>query len=184
MATLEYAVDYTSGTSDTTSGTYWMSGDGGTTWRQVNIHWAASSNTTWELTTPPQEQAIPDLWPADIGIHPTQSLTVDMKIEKERLQYRQWSRNAAERRALRLLEMLFGSVEGIPGFSVNSQIHKGRTYYIPTNGDMVRVFENGEYSHKLCAHPKGELPKTDHVIARKLMLEINEEAFLAVANRH
>ncbi|MGH2620331.1 MAG: hypothetical protein ACRDHG_07145 [Anaerolineales bacterium] len=90
----------------------------------------------------------------------------------------------AEQRARALLEELFGAeIEPTEDFmEVVSGLHPGRRYRIPRAG-MVQVWDGGQYSHKLCAGCQG-LPEGDSVIARRLLLELNEAAFLQTAVRH
>jgi hypothetical protein len=41
----------------------------------------------------------------------------------------------------------------------------------------------GQRLHRLCAHPQAYLPDYDHMLAQKLALEADEDAFLRLANR-
>lgn len=45
----------------------------------------------------------------------------------------------------------------------------------------VRRIDDGA---RLCAHCNDNLPIFDHLLAQKLMIESDEDAFLAIANRH
>jgi hypothetical protein len=46
--------------------------------------------------------------------------------------------------------------------------------------NVTRLYDN----QRLCAHCHDSLPMDDHYLAQKLMLENDEEAFLAIAVRH
>jgi hypothetical protein len=69
----------------------------------------------------------------------------------------------------------------------------GQHYRIRDDGHVVANIEVVERDllghdrvlHRLCAHI-GEygIPQADHLLAQKLMLEADEEAFLRLANRH
>lgn len=57
---------------------------------------------------------------------------------------------------------------------------------IPHMVANIDVLGDGEsISHKLCGHcDVREVPLADHLLAQKLMLEIAEDDFLCIANRH
>jgi len=59
----------------------------------------------------------------------------------------------------------------------------GRQYRVHVSHLVANVtrLEDGA---RLCAHCDPSLPRADHLLAQKLMLEYDEEAFLQVANRH
>lgn len=62
-------------------------------------------------------------------------------------------------------------------------------YRIRGNGTLVAnvdvLKDDGKISHRLCAHCNpNEIPMPDHLLAQKLMLEISEDDFLRIANRH
>lgn len=50
------------------------------------------------------------------------------------------------------------------------------------NVDMINA--KGFIEHRLCAHPGVDVPNGDTMLAQKLMLEVDERAFLRIANRH
>lgn len=50
------------------------------------------------------------------------------------------------------------------------------------NVDMINA--KGFIEHRLCAHPGVDVPNGDTMLAQKLMLEVDEPAFLRIANRH
>jgi hypothetical protein len=52
------------------------------------------------------------------------------------------------------------------------------THHITAN---VRRLDDGA---RLCAHCNDNLPISDHLLAQKLMIENDEDSFLAIANRH
>jgi hypothetical protein len=65
----------------------------------------------------------------------------------------------------------------------------GKLYRIRDGGHVVANIEAlhdaENVSHRLCAHcDASKYPLGDHFLAQKLMLELDEEAFLRIANRH
>lgn len=63
---------------------------------------------------------------------------------------------------------------------------KGKMFRIRTthaSGNVEELDEHGEPVARFCAHPRG-VPLGDQLLAQKLALETDEEAFLAVANCH
>lgn len=94
-------------------------------------------------------------------------------------------RNAADQKALRLLlthldEKQRKEFEDKGSFVVMGQ--SGQHYRIFTNAISGNVHLIGK-KEKLCAHMGQEIPTADHFLAQKLMLEIDEQAFLRIANR-
>lgn len=98
-------------------------------------------------------------------------------------------RDAAERRAEQLLLQVLSLeqrqqfnqdqsfvVEGRRGYRY--RIRKGRT----ANIDMVRP--DGRIEHRLCVHPREDVPDFDTMVAQKVMLEADEDLILKTANRH
>lgn len=57
-----------------------------------------------------------------------------------------------------------------------------RTYRIPGAGGLVRVYEQGHAIMDLCLQPVDPLPDGDVVVMHKLMIEANEQEYLAKAN--
>jgi hypothetical protein len=57
-----------------------------------------------------------------------------------------------------------------------------RTYRIPASTGRVRVFDRGRETVELCVQPTESLPNSDVVLLHKLMIEANEEEYLARAN--
>lgn len=57
-----------------------------------------------------------------------------------------------------------------------------RTYRIPGAGGLVRVYEQGQAIMDLCLQPVDALPDGDVVLMHKLMIEANEQEYLAKAN--
>jgi hypothetical protein len=60
---------------------------------------------------------------------------------------------------------------------------EGRMYRVPLAPGRVRVFEHGQALMDLCVWPIDPLPIEDLVALHKLMIECNEPAYLAAANR-
>lgn len=58
------------------------------------------------------------------------------------------------------------------------RIRQGRS----GNIDMVKA--DGTIQHRLCAHPREDVPDFDTMLAQKLMLEHDEDSFINLANRH
>jgi hypothetical protein len=56
-------------------------------------------------------------------------------------------------------------------------------YQIQTEGIVANVKRLTD-NQKLCAHLECQMPLYDHILAQKLMLEYDEDSFLAIANRH
>jgi hypothetical protein len=59
----------------------------------------------------------------------------------------------------------------------------GRQYRVNVSHLVANVTRLDDGA-RLCAHCDPSLPRSDHLLAQKLMLEYDEEAFLRVANRH
>ncbi len=57
-----------------------------------------------------------------------------------------------------------------------------RIYRIPGAGGLVRVYEQGHAVMDLCLQPVDPLPDGDVVVMHKLMIEGNEQEYLAKAN--
>lgn len=57
-----------------------------------------------------------------------------------------------------------------------------RVYRIPGGAGRVRVYERGREVVELCLQPTEPLPDSDLVLLHKLMIEANEQEYLAKAN--
>jgi hypothetical protein len=57
-----------------------------------------------------------------------------------------------------------------------------RIYRIPSAGGLVRVYEQGHAVMDLCLQPVDAIPDGDVVVMHKLMIEGNEQEYLAKAN--
>lgn len=65
---------------------------------------------------------------------------------------------------------------------VASHIHEGRLYRIPRYEGRILVYEDGRVKSELCIQPVTPLPANDVVALHKLMIEGNEQGYLARAN--
>lgn len=65
---------------------------------------------------------------------------------------------------------------------VASLTHRQRFYRIPLMDGMVNVFEDGKPIQRLCIQPINSLPRYDVIAIHKLMIEGNEQEYLARAN--
>jgi hypothetical protein len=65
---------------------------------------------------------------------------------------------------------------------VPSPSHAERLYRIPGAGGLVRMYERGIAIVDLCLQPADPLPHADIVALHKLMIEGDEDAYLARAN--
>jgi len=64
-----------------------------------------------------------------------------------------------------------------------------RKYRVRTNGELVAnidVMDGDRVAHRLCGHINhtAGVPTNDHFLAQKVMLELAEDEFLRLANRH
>ncbi len=104
----------------------------------------------------------------------------------------QWSRLlashfAAERRANALVRTLLtaGQLQQLRrhGYlEVASPSIPTRVYRVPGAGGLVRVYESGHAIIDLCLQSVDALPDGDVIIMHKLMIEGNEQEYLAKAN--
>ncbi len=60
--------------------------------------------------------------------------------------------------------------------------HENRVYRIPRKAGRIRVYENGRAQVELCIQPAQPLPENDVIVLHKLMIEGNEQSYLARAN--
>ncbi|HEY7984570.1 MAG TPA: hypothetical protein VID73_10410 [Ktedonobacterales bacterium] len=94
----------------------------------------------------------------------------------------------AERRALALLRAMLTPHElrqlnwlgylDVPSPSIGQRI-----YRVPRGQGMVQVLEGGRAVMRLCLQPTIRLPDADIVVMHKLMIEANEAAYFAQANK-
>jgi len=96
-------------------------------------------------------------------------------------------RALAEQRAARLLRELLDEREyqqlSQRGYlEVKSPSHQQRIYRIPGHNGRVRVYEDGRALMELCVQPVVSLPHNDVILLHKLMIEGNEQGYLALAN--
>lgn len=93
----------------------------------------------------------------------------------------------AESRAQEMLRELLTDEEyrrlNAEGYLViASKINPGQQYHVPRFRGQVRVYEDKKLVAGLCLQPREALPDADLVIMHKVMLEGDEEAYLAEAN--
>ncbi len=96
--------------------------------------------------------------------------------------------STARRRALALLRSVLSPAEyhelmthGC--LTVPSPTRREITYRIPRGPGFVRVFEAGQPVVDLCVQPTACLPSDDVVLMHKVLIESDEAAYLATANR-
>jgi hypothetical protein len=65
---------------------------------------------------------------------------------------------------------------------IASPNYEGRVYRIPGCAGWVCVYENGQARMHLCVQPVEPLPHNDVIALHKLMIEGNEQGYLARAN--
>lgn len=65
---------------------------------------------------------------------------------------------------------------------IASPSHEKRTYRIPRNAGRVCVYESGRALVELCVQPVTPLPANDVVVMHKLLIESDEQGYLACAN--
>jgi hypothetical protein len=97
-------------------------------------------------------------------------------------------RARAEKRAAVLLREMLDEQEYQQltrrGFlEVASPNYEARIYRIPRDMGRVRVYEHGRARVELCVQPAVSLPASDVILLHKLMIQANEEAYLARANK-
>jgi hypothetical protein len=94
----------------------------------------------------------------------------------------------AERRARALLREMLSDAEYEQwkrcGYvEVRSPTRAHRVYRIPGTGGRVRVYERGVTAMELCLQPIDPLPPSDLVLLHKLLIESDEQDYLATANQ-
>jgi hypothetical protein len=67
---------------------------------------------------------------------------------------------------------------------VASPSHPATIYRIPRRGGMVTVYAHGRATLDLCVRPEDPLPTGDVVLLHKLMIQGNEEEYLARAHQY
>jgi uncharacterized protein YjbI with pentapeptide repeats len=96
-------------------------------------------------------------------------------------------KRAAQERARELLRGLLGvatyeQLQRLGYLEVASPSHTGRVYRIPRFPGMVSVYEHGVAIERLCVQPTQALPDDDLVVMHKLLIEADEQRYLATAN--
>lgn len=91
-----------------------------------------------------------------------------------------------QQKALRLLEENL-SAQQWEEYNKDKRFHvvsqSGKLYQIRHGRSRnIRLIENGKIVGIYCIHPQDMVPDEDTLLAQKLMLEANEEAFLKIAN--
>jgi hypothetical protein len=66
---------------------------------------------------------------------------------------------------------------------ISSPSNPQRVYRIRRNGGLVSVYEDGKAVKEVCVQPVEPLPRDDVVLLHKLMIEGNEQEYLAKANQ-
>lgn len=98
-----------------------------------------------------------------------------------------WRASVAEWRASRLLRTLLTEGEreqlAADGYlELTSPSSPGRAYRIPRAPGRVRMYEDGRPVCELCLLPTTSLPASDMILLHKLLIEEDEERYLATAN--
>jgi hypothetical protein len=65
---------------------------------------------------------------------------------------------------------------------VPSPHNEGRIYRVPLDDGLVHVYEQGELTRRLCVQPVEYLPRYDIIVMHKLMIDCDEDEYLARAN--
>jgi hypothetical protein len=94
---------------------------------------------------------------------------------------------SANARARELLQALlsddeFAQLTTLGYIDVASPGNAERIYRIPLEDGMVRVYESGKETLRLCIQPVHPLPRYDVIAMHKLMIEGNEQTYLSRAN--
>lgn len=66
---------------------------------------------------------------------------------------------------------------------INSPSNPQRIYRIRRNGGLVSVYEQGKAIQEVCVQSTELLPRDDVVVLHKLMIQANEQEYLAKANQ-
>lgn len=152
-----------------------------TTWN-VWFNDAASTATTfwsdWNNTT---SATSTDIWPSWVADAEAQWVYVAPRepsaevVEAKQKAAAILDRHLTEDQRAQLARDRFFVVRGSKGR--NYRINHGRAR------NVVEVDAEGKAVAHLCAHPGIACPDEDTMLAQKLMLETDEDSFLAVANR-
>ncbi len=100
----------------------------------------------------------------------------------------QYTHRKAGQRAEALLAEILGDgeyreLERLGYLEVRSPSRPGRVYRVPRSRDLVRVYESGRATMRLCVGPVERVPDADVVLMHKLMIEGDEQQYLRIANR-
>jgi len=173
----------------TTSNASWMSWI--VTSNALRDDTSGSTWTTWIHNNMPEGQDLQVLrqeashWSNQEELDRTVARVAEFEAERERERARQLRANElliaaldkqqredlAHRGAFRL------DVLSRDGTKRRYEITRGRT------GNVYQLDEAGNRILKFCAHPRIACPNEDTMLAQKLILEADEEGFLAIANR-
>ncbi len=66
---------------------------------------------------------------------------------------------------------------------INSPSNPQRIYRVRSNGGLVSVYEQGKAIQEVCVQSTEPLPRDDVVLLHKLMIQANEQEYLARANQ-
>ena len=124
-----------------------------------------------------------------INLYNTQSIGPETQAQrKERKRQARLDDLAAARAKALLLEHL--SDEQRAEYEEHQYFHVlsegGRLYRIKhgSAGNVYRIGTDGSVEHKFCIHARDSVPHEDNMLAQMLLLRLDEEQFLTVANRH
>lgn len=107
------------------------------------------------------------------------------KREREEAQKR---RDLARQKAEELLKEhigleAFGKLHEIGYLEMDSCKYQGRKYRVPKYArGSLDIVENGKVIDRLCVHPGQRFEDGDEILARIVMLEVNEDEILQIAN--
>lgn len=171
-----YTTDYYTGTSTGTSTVWNTWATNASTASTANIYTLWTNQTTVQPTAQPFAQVTaPQGW----AVQPPQSYRHPDQTDEE------WAE--ANEKAEALLTEYLGDeqVEELTRarkFCVRGS--KGGVYEIH-RGQIQNVYriEGNDLRTRWCAHPRETVPDPDAMLAQALMLETDEERFLAIANR-
>ncbi len=95
---------------------------------------------------------------------------------------------AAQENSLALLKTILseGEYEQLTQWGyldIRSPSNPQRIYRVRRNGGLVSVYEDGKAIQEVCVQPIEPLPRDDVVVLHKLMIQGNEQEYLARANQ-